>query len=138
MKAILINRGLARMPKIFLTSWIKKLSKQKPFSKIKQELVIVFVDAKEMKALNKTYRGRNYATDVLSFESGEPEVLGELVLCPQVLKKQALDTGLSFQHELGYMIIHGGLHLLGFDHEKSEAEKKKMFVLQDQIFAKIK
>jgi probable rRNA maturation factor len=139
MRAVFINRCQSiRMPKSFLLSWIKKLSKKKPFDKIKQELVIVFVDPKEMKALNKKFRGKDYATDVLSFESVEDGVLGELVLCPPILKKQAVDTGLTFQHELGYMIIHGSLHLLGFDHEKSKADEAKMFKLQDQIFAKLK
>jgi probable rRNA maturation factor len=136
MKLTLINRcKTARVPRSFLSAWIRKLSRQKPFVKIKKELVIVFVDPAQMKALNKQYRGRDYATDVLSFEGLEPEVLGELVLCPQVLKRQAKDTGLSFQHELGYMIVHGCLHLLGYDHETGKADEKKMFALQDRIFS---
>jgi probable rRNA maturation factor len=138
MTPVLINRCKnERLPRTFLASWLKKIAKQKPFIKIKQELVIVFVDKNEMKKLNKQYRGRNYATDVLSFESGEPDVLGELVICPQVLKIQAKDTGLSYQHELGYMVLHGALHLLGYDHERSKAEEKKMFALQDRIFYQI-
>lgn len=139
MKTVLINRCRStRMPRKFLETWVAKLSRQKPFTKLKSaELVVVFVDAAEIKALNREYRGKNYATDVLSFESGEPGVLGELVLCPQVLRKQALDTGLSYNQELGYMIIHGALHLLGFDHETSAADAQKMFRLQDQIFAKL-
>lgn len=139
MKSVLINRcRSARMPRLFLGNWIKKISKQKPFAKLKSELVIVFVDAAEMKTLNKQYRGKDYATDVLSFESGEDGVLGELVVCPQVLRQQALDTDLTYLEELGYMIIHGALHLLGYDHETSASDAKKMFALQDQIFAKIR
>jgi len=139
MKAVLINRcRSSRMPRKFLETWIAKLSKQKPFLKLKSsELVVVFVDVAEIKSLNKQYRGKNYATDVLSFESGEPGVMGELVLCPQVLRKQAVDTGLTYNEELGYMILHGALHLLGYDHETSQADAKKMFALQDKIFAKI-
>lgn len=140
MKSVLINRcRSARMPRKFLKMWIEKLSKQKPFTKLKSaELVVVFVDAPEIKALNQQYRGKNYATDVLSFEAGEPGVMGELVLCPQVLRRQAEDTGLTYNEELGYMIVHGALHLLGYDHETSKSEEKKMFALQDKIFAKIR
>ena len=133
MTPILINRcRFDRMPRRFLEKWIGRLSKQKPFRSKQGELVIVFVDAAEMKSLNRKYRGRNYATDVLSFEA-EGSV-GELVVCPQVLRAQAKDTGLSFRHELGYMVIHGALHLLGFDHENSAGDAKRMFALQDRIF----
>jgi probable rRNA maturation factor len=139
MKPVLINRCKSeRLPRAFLVGWIKKISSQRPFRKIKQELVIVFVDAKEMKALNKQYRRRDYATDVLSFESIESGVLGELVICPQVVKAQAKDTGLTYKNELGYMVLHGALHLLGYDHERSKAEEKRMFSLQDRIFSTIK
>jgi probable rRNA maturation factor len=140
MKSVLINRcRSARMPRLFVARWIGKLSKRKPFTKLKStELVIVFVDPTEMRTLNKQYRGKDYPTDVLSFESGEDGVLGELVVCPQVLRQQALDTGLTYREELGYMIIHGALHLLGYDHETSASDAKKMFALQDQIFAKIR
>ena len=55
----------------------------------------VFVDAREMKRLNREYRGKDYATDVLSFEAAEPDSLGELVMCLSVLRAQSLRTGLT-------------------------------------------
>jgi len=74
----------------------------------------------------------------LSFPGDESQgSLGELILCPQVLKAQAKEHDFSFQEELGYMIIHGVLHLLGYDHEKTSHQAKKMFRLQDQIFDKL-
>jgi probable rRNA maturation factor len=101
-----------------------------------ETVVMNFVDAKEMKRLNKQFRGKDYATDVLSFAPSEPGSLGELVFCSDVLMKQAKDHSLSFEFELSYMIIHGLLHLLGYDHEQSVAEERRMFKLQDKVFAR--
>jgi probable rRNA maturation factor len=53
------------------------------------------------------------------------------------LKRQAREHKLSFQHELGYMVLHGILHLLGYDHETSEADAEKMFAIQDEVFEKL-
>jgi probable rRNA maturation factor len=103
----------------------------------KKELIIVFVDPREMKSINKQFRNKSYATDVLSFEPIDQSSLGELVLCPEVLRDQSLDTGLSYYHELGYMLVHGSLHLLGYDHETSKSDEKRMFQLQDKLFAKV-
>ncbi len=97
---------------------------------------MVFLDSQSAKKINYEFRKKNYATDVLSFSPIEPGSLGELVMCPDVLKKQAREHGLSFRQELTYMLLHGILHLLGYDHEKSAAEAKKMFQIQDRLFEK--
>lgn len=99
------------------------------------ELVVVLVESKEAKKLNKQYRGRDYATDVLSFD--DEHGLGELVICTNVILRQAREHGLTAELELTYMILHGVLHLLGYDHEVSKLEEKRMFAIQDRIFAKI-
>jgi probable rRNA maturation factor len=70
----------------------------------------------------------------LSFESADPDCIGELVLCMPVLRAQSKRTGLSERGELGYMIVHGVLHLLGFDHE-TKKDEIKMFELQDGLYA---
>ena len=122
------------MPKKFIQSWLnfcEKYLKAKGY-KFKQEISIVFLNQKEAKALNLQYRNKAYATDILSFEM--ENVLGELVICPQVLKAQANEHQFKFREELGYMLIHGVLHLLGFDHESNRGEAEKMFKLQDQLF----
>jgi probable rRNA maturation factor len=137
-QATLINRSSARQPRKFLDRWLELMGRQKPFQKVKNgQLVIVFVDPLEMKRLNKTFRKRNYATDVLSFESDEKDVIGELVICPQVIARQAKEHGLRVNEELGYMVLHGVLHLLGYDHERSERDAKKMFALQDEVFERL-
>lgn len=107
---------------------------------LEKELTIVFLDQIKARELNKKFRGRNYATDVLSFgvnddsNAGGAEILGELVICPEVISRQAKEHSLLVREELGYMVLHGVLHLLGFDHEKSKKEAEKMFALQDRIF----
>ena len=96
----------------------QELKKKKIISAKDQRkaLDIIFLKAPEAKKLNKKFRNKNYATDILSF-AGDQELFGELVICPQVLEKQAKEHGHSFRAELGYMLIHGVLHLLGYDHE---------------------
>lgn len=133
----LINRcERERMPRQFISVWLKLLSKKWPSLRGKN-LVIVFVDEKEIRRLNKRYRDKNKVTDILSFEGLGDDSLGELVICPQVLRRQSVSTGLSFRLELGFMIIHGCLHLLGYDHETSKKDEKIMFALQDRLFASL-
>lgn len=139
-KYILINSSSVRMPRAFINKWCNEIYSYLRKKKIKSHLyqnqivTIVFLDLSSAKSINLKYRKKNYATDILSFEGDGVEALGELVLCPQVLKKQAQEHSLSFSEELGYMLIHGILHLLGYDHEKNQREAKIMFQLQDDMF----
>jgi probable rRNA maturation factor len=129
----LINQSKVRMPKSFVLE-VDSFIRRRLKIPVKRELTIVFLDPTPAKKLNKTYRKKDYATDILSFEGATPQDLGELVICPQVLQKQAKEHDLSFKAELAYMLIHGVLHLLGYDHERSAKEAKKMFQIQDQLF----
>lgn len=143
MKVVVVNESKHAIPKKFIEQWTASVSaelrKRKVINaeKAKRELTLVFLDKKPAQKINKEFRGKDYATDVLSFDSMDPSSLGELVLCPEVLKKQAKEHGLSFQKELGYMLLHGILHLLGYDHETSEDDAKEMFNIQDTIFEKL-
>ena len=87
-----------------------------------------------MKNINRQFRKKNKPTDILSFQSADPNSLGELLLCTDVLKEQAVRHGHLFSDEVMYMLIHGLLHLLGYDHEASPKEEKLMFRLQDKCF----
>ncbi len=144
MELIIVNESKHSVPRQFISSWMKNLEKhlvrKKVLSKTdtKKELTLVFLDKRPAQKLNFEFRQRNYATDVLSFDAMEDSSLGELVMCPEVLKKQAKEHGLSYQHELGYMLLHGVLHLLGYDHETSEKDAQKMFSLQDEAFDKLR
>jgi probable rRNA maturation factor len=140
MKLLALNQSRDRVPRAWLEKWIHALSLKLASRGVgldrTKELVLVFVNPSEMKRLNKLYRGKNYATDVLSFETKDSDALGELVLCWPTIRAQSRRTGLSARGELGYMVIHGVLHLLGYDHGDRESEAR-MFALQDQIYAEL-
>ncbi|MFM6927665.1 MAG: rRNA maturation RNase YbeY [Bdellovibrio sp.] len=143
MEILVINESKHAVPRKFIQEWMdqveKELKKRKVLSaeKAKRELTLVFLDKKPAQKLNKEFRDRDYATDVLSFDSMDPGSFGELVMCPEVLKRQAKEHKLTFQKELGYMLLHGTLHLLGYDHETNEQDAQKMFTLQDTIFDRL-
>jgi probable rRNA maturation factor len=104
------------------------------------DLSIVLVSSEVIKKINKKYRKKDKATDVLAFEVDKvvnyninqnfkiPENIrksGEIILCPDVIKKNALRFGSSFEKEFNKVLIHGVLHTLGEDHKKTE-ERKRM------------
>ncbi|MFW6282865.1 MAG: rRNA maturation RNase YbeY [Minisyncoccales bacterium] len=88
-------------------------------------LSIAFVKSDKIKEANKKYRKKDEATDVLSFGSLEDN-FAEVLICPDVLGKKNLMKEISFR------LIHGILHILGYDHKKNEKEKKKMYNLQEK------
>lgn len=117
------------------------------------DIDLFIVGEKRMRSLNHKWRGKDKATDVLSFESGQlrknknginfifpPDnifYLGEIIICASVAARQAKEDGHSFDREMAVLLIHGILHLAGFDHEKSAREARKMFDLQEKIIKKI-
>lgn len=119
--------------------------------KPKIEIGLAIIGAKRMRWLNHVWRGKNRVTDVLSFESGEfgrqkkgfihaPAKsfhLGDILISYPVAKKEAKEDGLSIEKEMAILLIHGILHLSGYNHEKSKKEEEKMFALQEKIIAKI-
>ena len=90
-----------------------------------------WVSASKIRALNRKYLRKDRPTDVLSFpapawEMCVPGFLGELFVCGEVLRRQARERGLTDEQELAILVTHGVLHLLGFDHERSEREARTM------------
>lgn len=143
MKPLIINDSGEDVPESFLTEWIPRVAKTLeargvlPGSALQKELSLVFLREIDAKNLNWNYRQKDYATDILTFQTEDPESFGELVMCPLVLKKQARANKHGDEHEMGYMILHGILHLLGFDHEKDEKSAHEMFRLQDSVFQEL-
>ncbi len=86
-----------------------------------KKISIAVVEAKKIREMSRIYRGKDYATDVLSFFYNEKFFLGEIVLCPEKIKE---NSGVSFTKEICRVTIHGVLHLLGYGHEKDEKENK--------------
>lgn len=103
------------------------------------EVGVVFVADKEMISLNTAYRGKRKTTDVLSFGNdgawpgeGGKGLLGDIVISMPQIRRQAAKAGRPVRDELAMMLVHGVLHLLGYDHETLKDEKK-MFPLQKRI-----
>lgn len=103
------------------------------------ELNIIIVDNKKIREINKNYRGKDYATDVISFAlEDEPfikidkRILGDIYISFEKIGEQAKAYNHSFKRELSFLVVHGLLHLLGYDHENIEDEKI-MFERQEKI-----
>ncbi|GAC89609.1 rRNA maturation RNase YbeY [Anoxybacillus flavithermus] len=109
------------------------------------EVSVTFVDNEKIREINRDYRGKDQPTDVISFaleEMGEeeieivgadvPPVLGDIIISVPKAREQAEQYGHSFMRELGFLAVHGFLHLLGYDHE-TEEEEKVMFAKQEQL-----
>lgn len=85
------------------------------------EVTIRLVDADEGQELNKEYRGKDYATNVLSFPyESEPVVMGDLVICPTVVAREATEQNKPLDAHYAHLTVHGMLHLQGWDHENDE------------------
>ncbi len=107
------------------------------------ELSVLFVGSRKMKALNTHYRGIPKETDVLSFPMNEVQaflpgtsrslVLGDIVISIPRTIAQAQDYGASFYEELFRLLVHGLLHLLGYDHEESRYQKVRMEKKEKEI-----
>ncbi|EMA6341636.1 rRNA maturation RNase YbeY [Bacillus cytotoxicus] len=109
------------------------------------ELSVTFVDNERIREINRDYRGKDQPTDVISFaleDMGEgeteiigadmPRMLGDLIISIPRTKEQAEEYGHSFDRELGFLALHGFLHLLGYDH-MTEEDEKEMFGKQKEI-----
>lgn len=122
------------------------------------ELSISLIGLTRMQELNKKYRSKNKTTDVLSFKPDDnfswdnknstkrafvlPKdnvlKLGDIVICPKIAVKQAKKNNKLLKEELALLTVHGLLHLVGYEHEKSISNGKKMLKLQEKIFNKLK
>lgn len=103
------------------------------------ELAIRIVDTEEGRTLNRDYRDKDYATNVLSFPAELPPgvplpVLGDLVLCAPVIAREAAEQGKPLKHHYAHMVVHGVLHLLGHDH-MHEAEAEAMEAVEREVLA---
>ena len=98
------------------------------------ELSVALVDDAHIQELNRTYRHLDEPTDVLSFPMNEEGLLGDVVINLERAEKQAADYGHSFQREVAFLLVHGILHLFGYDHETDE-ERGKMRDREEAILA---
>ncbi|MBT1120571.1 rRNA maturation RNase YbeY [Pseudomonas nitrititolerans] len=106
------------------------------------ELTIRLVDEAEGRELNRTWRQKDYATNVLSFPADVPDelldvpLLGDLVICVPVVAREAAEQGKPLMAHWAHLVIHGCLHLLGYDHTE-DAEAEEMEDLERQLLAEL-
>jgi probable rRNA maturation factor len=116
--------------------------RRKLTGKKRYRLEVSLVTRAAIRKVNARFRHKDKATDVLSFSRWEgmpmpiPEI-GDILICWPIAKTQAKENGLTVPEEVARLTAHGFLHLFGYDHEKSKAQAKKMFRLQDKIFARV-
>jgi len=122
MKLTLVNQTQTRVPKTLFTEILKRLPSVIP-DVPQTELELLLTTDEEIHALNKTYRGKDRPTDVLSFGLEDETTLGQLVISVPRAAAQAEEIGQSLNEELRFLFSHGLLHLLGYDHEDPADEK---------------
>lgn len=101
------------------------------------EITLRLVDEEEGQALNRDYRGKDYATNVLTFVyDGLPHLAGDIVICPAVVEREATEQGKAVEAHYAHLVVHGVLHLHDYDHE-DEAQAVEMERLETQIVTKL-
>jgi probable rRNA maturation factor len=106
------------------------------------ELTIRLVDEPEGRELNRTYRHKDYATNVLTFPADVPDelldipLLGDVIICAPVIAREAIEQGKPLKAHWAHMVIHGCLHLLGYDHLEDE-EAEEMESLERKLLAEL-
>jgi probable rRNA maturation factor len=94
--------------------------------KSESSATIAFVSDKKIRELNRQFRGIDKATDVLSFPSDRPDELGDIAVSVDTAAAQAKENGLKFDEEIAQLILHGLLHLSGYDHETDNGEMNRL------------
>jgi probable rRNA maturation factor len=104
------------------------------------EIGVQLVSTARIRELNLKYRNKDQPTDVLSFPLGDKTLekydilpLGDIFICPDIAITQASESGTQLKEEMARLAVHGVLHLLGYDHERSRKDDKKMLDIQEEI-----
>jgi probable rRNA maturation factor len=101
------------------------------------ELTVRLVDAEEGRRLNREFRRKDYATNVLTFDyAQQPVVVADIVLCAEVVEREARELGISISDHYAHLLVHGCLHALGHDHEKVH-EARRMERLETELLARV-
>ena len=119
------NEGLPQRAQV--RAWARAALDVAPDTPRGGQITVRFVDGDEGRALNRDYRGKDYATNVLSFPyAEEPVVEGDLVVCAPVVEGEAREQGKTLEAHYAHLIVHGMLHLQGYDHETGSEDAEMM------------
>ena len=120
----------AALPRHSVTRWIRHALQSDG------EITVRIVGAEEGQTLNRDYRGKDYATNVLTFDyTQEPIVTADLVLCAPVVEREAREQGKTLQAHYAHLLIHATLHAQGWDHETSEEDAQEMEAEEIRLLA---
>jgi len=104
---------------------------------IGKSLTVALADDRRMRSLNRRDRGNDRPTNVLSYPSGEPGFLGDIVLARQTIWREARAQKKTPADHVAHLVVHGALHLLGYDHETSEAAAERMEAMERRILRRL-
>ena len=122
----------AALPRHAVTRWIRHALAREA------EITVRIVDSDEGRALNRDYRHKDYATNVLTFDySREPVVCADLVLCAPVVAQEAREQGKTLQAHYAHLLVHGTLHAQGWEHETGEADAQAMEAHETALLARL-
>ena len=120
----------AALPRHSVTRWIRHALASDA------EITVRIVGTEEGQTLNRDYRGKDYATNVLTFDyTQEPLVTADLVLCAPVVAREAQENGKTLQAHYAHLLVHGTLHAQGWDHETSDEDAQEMEAYEIDILA---
>jgi len=127
-----VERHRAALPRHRVARWIRHALDADG------EITVRIVDAEEGRRLNREFRGKDYATNVLTFDYAQsPVVMADLVLCAPVVAKEAREQRKTLAAHYAHMLVHGTLHAQGWDHETSEEDAEAMEAREIEILAGI-
>jgi len=125
-------RHRAALPRHAVTRWIRHALDADA------EITVRIVDAEEGRALNREYRGKDYATNVLTFDYAQaPMVMADLVLCAPVVAREAEEQHKTLEAHYAHLLVHGTLHAQGWDHETSKRDADAMEAREIDILARL-
>ncbi len=120
-------RHRAHLPRHRVARWVRAALA------LPGQITVRIVGAEEGRSLNRDYRKKDYATNVLTFDyQHHPQVMADLILCAPVLEQEAKDQGIALAEHYAHLLVHGTLHAQGMDHE-DEADAAKMEARETQI-----
>ena len=127
-----VERHRAALPRHSVTRWIRHALD------VDGELTVRIVDVEEGQRLNREFRGKDYATNVLTFDYvQEPEIEADLVLCAPVVEREAKEQGIELAAHYAHLLVHGTLHAQGYDHEDDGPEAACMEARETEILARL-
>ncbi|KAF1020279.1 MAG: Endoribonuclease YbeY [Paracidovorax wautersii] len=133
----LAARHRAALPRAKVARWIKA-ALLAGSDGLPGEFTVRIVDAEDGQSLNRDYRQKDYATNVLTFDySQEPVVAADLVLCAPVIEREAQEQGKTLEAHYAHLLVHGALHAQGYDHETSHADAEEMEGIEIAVMQKL-